>query len=432
MDDGLRDEIVALTRDLIRIDTTNGPGNETAAAVLLRDYLLRNGVPAEIVARDPARANLVARVRGTGGGRSIALLGHTDVVYADRATWTVDPFGGEVRDDHLWGRGALDMKGHTAANAVALARLARSGFRPRGDVVLIAEADEEDGAADVGMAWLLRERPDLATDFALNEGAAGRVELVDGRAAYFLAAGEKASMPVRVTAHGVAGHAAIPTSGDNALVKLATVIRRIASHGADVRLEPEIEAFLDVLVPGSAPLADRIDEARRLHRVIDSELPAMMAATISPTMTSASAKRNVIPARAELICDCRVLPGTEPDELLEEFAHLLGDLDVTFALVEPPKGGSRSPLDTPLEKAVRAELALLEPHALLVPTLCTGFTDSHYVRSAFGTVAYGFFPLRHTAPELLATVHSADERIHVADLEAGVRFIEGVVRRVAG
>ena len=432
MDDGLRDEIVALTRELIRIDTTNPPGRETPVAVHLRDYLLRNGVAAELVARDPERANLVARLRGTGGGPSIALLGHTDVVLADDDAWSVNPFGGEVRGNHLWGRGALDMKGHTACNAVAMARLARSGFRPRGDVVLIAEADEEDGASEAGMSWLVRERPDLRTDYALNEGAAGRVELSDGRAAYFLAAGEKATMPVRVIAHGAAGHASIPTSGDNALLKLAPVIKRLAAHGPDVRLEPEIAALLDVLVPGDAPLADRIDQARRLHPVIDSDLPAMMSATISPTMVSASTKRNVIPRRAELVCDCRVLPGTEPEELLEEFAYLLGDLDVTFELADAPKGGTRSPLDTLLEQAIRAELALLEPHALLVPTLCTGFTDSHYVREAFGTVAYGFFPLRHTAPELLATVHAADERIHVADLEAGVRFIEGVVRRVAG
>ena len=168
--DDLLDEVVGLTRDLIRVDTTNPPGNETPAVEVLEEYLARNGVVAERVARDPARANLVARVRGRGTGPTLALAGHTDVVYADPEDWSVPPFAGEVRDGHLWGRGALDMKGQTAASAVALAVLARSGWVPNGDVLLIAEADEEDGMDAVGMTWLVRERPDLHCDYAAHRG----------------------------------------------------------------------------------------------------------------------------------------------------------------------------------------------------------------------------------------------------------------------
>ncbi len=427
----LRDEVVGLAAALIRADTTNPPGNETAAATIIRDYLLRNGVAAELVANDPNRANVIARLAGSGGGASIALVGHTDVVHATPNEWTVDPFAGVVHGDHLWGRGALDMKGHVACNAVAMARLSRSGFRPRGDVVLIASADEEDGSSACGLDWLVGERPDLRTDYALNEGAAGRVRLNDGRLAYFLAAGEKATMPVRLVVHGAAGHASLPTSGDNALLKLAAVLDRIAAFEPPIDLQPEIAALLDALVPGDAPLSERIDQARRLHPVIDATLPALMATTLVPTMTRASLKRNVIPSRAEVTCDCRVLPGTSRDELHNELERLLADLDVTVEEVEPPRGGTRSPIDTPFARAIKCGIRELDPDAIVVPILCTGFTDSHHLRAAFDTVAYGFFPLPHSDPSLLGTVHAADERIHVADLVDGTRFIEGLVRRVA-
>ena len=167
--DDLLGEVVELTRDLIRVDTTNPPGNETLGVEVLEAYLARNGIESERVARDAARANLIARVRGRGTGPVLALAGHTDVVYADAADWSAPPFGGELRDGQLWGRGVLDMKGQTAANAVALAVLARSGWLPNGDVLLIAESDEEDGVDEVGMSWLVRERPDLRCDYALTE-----------------------------------------------------------------------------------------------------------------------------------------------------------------------------------------------------------------------------------------------------------------------
>ena len=431
MDGALRDEVVGLARDLIRVDTTNPPGRETAAARVLEQYLTSNGVSCELVARDPDRANLIARIPGLGDGPSIALLGHTDVVYADPADWRGDPFSGDVLDGHLWGRGALDMKGHTACNAVTLALLARSGLRPRGDVLLIAEADEEDGAGDVGMSWLVHERPDLRTDYALNEGGGYRIVLADGRAVYYLAAAEKATMPVRVIVHGQSGHASIPTSGENALVKCAPVLERLAAHSAEIELVPEVAAMLDALVPGGS-LDDRIDRARRLHPAIDHDLPAMMATTIAPTMATASSKRNVIPARAEITCDCRVLPGTTVETLLTEVRTVLEGLDVTVESIEPASGGTRSPLDTPLHRAIVAEIRQREPDALVVPSICVGFTDSHYVREAFGAVAYGFFPARYTQSELLETIHAADERVDVRDLVEAVEFNAAVVRRVAG
>jgi acetylornithine deacetylase/succinyl-diaminopimelate desuccinylase-like protein len=427
--DGLLDEVVELTRDLIRADTTNPPGNETLGSDVLAAYLRRNGVEPEIVARDPARANLIARVEGHGTGPSLALVGHTDVVYADPADWSVPPFSGELRDGHLWGRGALDMKCQTAASAVALAVLARSGWTPNGDVLLIAEADEEDGVDEVGMTWLVRERPDLRCDYALNEGSF-RLSLADGRTLYTLCVSEKMTMPVIVRTRGAAGHASTPTRGDNALLKLAPVLERLAAYEPVRRRSPELDALLDVLAPGDAPLAERIEQGRALHHELWHGLPAIAGSTFAVTVARASRKRNVIPATAEIECDCRVLPGTDPEELFAEFRAALGDLDVELELAEEPLGGTRSPIDTPLRDALAEWVGELEPGALVVPEISTGFTDSHYLREAFGTVAYGFFPLRYTAPELLDTIHAPDERIDVRDLELAVRAFVHCIDRI--
>lgn len=433
MDTALRDEATELLRDLIRVDTTNPPGRETAAATLLQGYLEREGIECELVAREPDRANLVARIRGTGDGPSLMLLGHTDVVYADASDWRSDPFAGELIGDFVWGRGALDMKSHTACNAVAFALLARSGFRPRGDLVLVAEADEEDGIDKVGLPFLVAERPDLRTDYALNEGGGERLVLADGRVAYTYTVAEKATMPVRVVVRGVAGHASMPSAGDNALPKLAPVLERLAAYRPQTRLEPELRALLDGLVPDSGPLEDRLARLRALHPMFDEMVEPMLGSTMTPTMATASRKRNVIPARAEVICDCRVLPGTTPDDLYAEFRAALGDLEVELEADEPPEGGTRSAIDTPLADACRAFVAQMDPGALLLPAMSVGFTNSHYLREAWGTVSYGLFPLRSTDYTILSeTIHAPDERIHRDDLAVGARFLEHACRTIGG
>ena len=193
----LRDEVTDLLQRLIRIDTTNPPGNETAAAELLREYLEANGIECELIAKVPERANLVARLPG-GDGPSLLFLGHTDVVLADPAEWSVPPFSGELRDGHVWGRGALDMKSEVAANAVAIASLARDGFRPSGDLIFAATADEEAGAG-FGLEWLCEAHPDaVRCEFAINEGGGDRIELADGRPIYLPTVAEKMTAPFRL------------------------------------------------------------------------------------------------------------------------------------------------------------------------------------------------------------------------------------------
>ena len=422
----LRDETTALLRDLLRVDTTNPPGRETAAATLLKDYLEASGVECELVARDPDRANLVARIRGTGDGPSLALLGHTDVVPADPAGWQHPPFAGDLDGEgYIWGRGAVDMKNETASRAVALAVVARSGFRPRGDLMMIAEADEENGIEEVGLSWLVRERPDVRADFVLNEGASERLTLADGRTVVTVNVGEKATLPALVTALGRAAHASTPLAGANAVPRLATLIDRLAAYRPQRRVLPETRVLLEALVGDVGDdLDDAIDRAQGLHPAFAELVAPLFATTIAPTRLRGSDARNVMPARASVECDCRVLPGTTEAELEDELAAALGtDVPYEIEFLEPPNGGSISSIDTPLFDLCRRWVDANDPGAILLPTLCTGFTDSHFMRAAFGTVAYGFWPMRHTPYEVAAAgIHSVDERVHVDDLGYATRF----------
>jgi acetylornithine deacetylase/succinyl-diaminopimelate desuccinylase-like protein len=432
MDAALRDEASKLLADLIRIDTTNPPGHETPAAVFLQWFLEREGIECELIAKDPERANLVARIAGSGEGPSLTLLGHTDVVPVDRAAWSVDPFAGTVQDGYVWGRGALDMKCQTICNVLAFALIARSGIRPRGDLVLIAEADEEEGSRGVGLPFVVALRPDLRTDYAINESSE-RLVLRDGRVVHLFGVAEKATMPVTVIAHGRPGHASWPSAGDNALVRLAPAIERLAAHRPSGEPAPEFTLLLDALVPGDDPIEQRLERAAELHSELPAILGPLRGSTVSPTMISAASALNIIPGRAELRLDCRVLPGVTPNELLGELRACLTGLELELELSAEPEGGSRSAADTPLADMLRAYVDTIDPGALVLPSMSAGFTNSHFLRDTFGTVAYGFFPLVHTPLELVgSTVHAHDERIDQDDLTLGVRFLEHACRTVGG
>jgi acetylornithine deacetylase/succinyl-diaminopimelate desuccinylase-like protein len=425
-----RGEVADLLSRLIRIDTTNPPGNETAAAELLREYLEGNGVECELYARVPERANLVGRIRGTGGGSTLLLLGHTDVVLADPGEWSVPPFSGELRDGEVWGRGALDMKGQVAANAVAIASLAREGFEPAGDLIFAATADEEVGD-DFGLSWLCHAHPDaIRCDFAVNEGGGDRVELGGGRY-YFCGTAEKMTAPFRIRVHGRSGHASMPGIADNALVHAATLIERIAAFAPEPQIQQEVEAFFRTVLGEVPAPRDAVARAREVSELAGALVEALLGPTFAPTLISASRKRNVIPALCEVEVDCRILPGQTLAELERLVRAALGEgvaYDLEFLEAQ---GGTRSALDTPLWAAVEGFVAELEPEARAIPACNTGFTDSHWLREAFGTVAYGFFPARAMPAELAATlIHSADERVPVADLELGIDWLRYAARAV--
>jgi acetylornithine deacetylase/succinyl-diaminopimelate desuccinylase-like protein len=428
----LRDEVTELLQELIRVDTTNPPGNETGAAELLRAYLEESGVACELYAKIPERANLVARIPGRGDGPTLLLLSHTDVVLADPAEWAADPFGGELRDGEVWGRGALDMKGQVAASAVAIASLAREGFEPTGDLIFAATADEEVGAG-FGAQWLCEAHPDaVRCDYCINEGSGDRLELA-GKPFYLCSVAEKMSAPFLLRVRGRSGHASMPGIADNALVKAAPMITALGEYEPELQLTSETEALFET-VSGVKPTSAQevLDGVRAIDERLAELVAPLLSMTLAPTMASASLKRNVIPAICDVTVDSRLLPGMSPDEQQAIVRDILGDREYELQVLEA-HGGTRSPLDTPLWEAVASWVQDTEPEAKPVPICVAGFTDSHWFREAFGAVAYGFFPARAMDIELAARlIHSADERVPVEDLELGVDCLRYIARAVCG
>ena len=419
-------EVVELLQELIRLDTTNPPGNETPAAELLGAYLEANGVACELYAKEPERANLVARIPGRGVGPSLAFISHTDVVYADPADWARDPFGGELVDGEVWGRGALDMKGQVAAAAVTIASLGRERFRPAGDLIFVAAADEEHGV-NVGLQWLCEAHPEaVRCEYALNEGGGERL-LLAGRTVWICSVAEKMTAPFRLRVHGRAGHAAMPGMADNALVRAAALVGLLEDYRPEPRHTLETEAFLHAVLGESPAAGGALERARALDPMLATMLEPLLSFTLAPTMIEASRKRNVIPALCEVTVDCRLQPGVRPEDVEPVLRRVLGDTSYDLEWIEA-WGGTRSPVETPLWEIVASFVERVDPGAVAAPICSAGFTDSHWLREAFGTVAYGFFPARMD-PDLMARlIHSADERVPVSDLELGVDFLRHAAR----
>ena len=427
----LRAEATELLQALLRVDTVNPPGNETKAAQVLVDYLERDGLEGGLIARVPERANLVARIPGSGDGPSLAFLSHTDTVLADPAEWDRDPWSGDLVDDEIWGRGALDMKGQVAASAVAFASLAREGFTPSGDLVLLVVADEEVGAG-FGLSWLVEDHPDAARcDYAVNEGAGDRLVL-GGRPFYVCATAEKMSAPFTLRVHGRSGHASMPGIADNALVKASRYVTALAAYDPPKELIPEARGFLEAVLGEAPPLEEAVARASELDPLLGALVQPLLALTLSPTMIEASAKRNVIPAICEVVVDCRLPPEQTPAGVEPLIRAALGEGDYDLEWLEAV-GGTRSALGTPLWDALESFVDELEPGAALAPIACPGFTDSHFLREAYGTVAYGFFPVKAMDAEVATRlIHSANERIAVDDLEAGVHMLRHVAHSLLG
>jgi acetylornithine deacetylase/succinyl-diaminopimelate desuccinylase-like protein len=298
-------------------------------------------------------------------------------------------------------------------------------------VVFAATADEELGeGTDYGLSWLCREHPEaVRCEYAINEGAGDRVEL-GGRVLYLGSSAEKRSSPFVLHVRGRSGHGSMPGIADNALVKAARLIDRLGEFRPEPRLTPETEGFLAMLAGGVPLAAEALSVARAIDPIAAETIEPLLGLTVAPTMIEASRKRNVIPGRCEVTVDCRLLPGQDEADAEAVLGAWLGPGDYELEW-RGGQGGSRSPLETPLWAAIEQFVSELEPGARLAPVCVAGFTDSHWLRESFETVAYGFFPLKAMSAELAARlIHSADERIPVPDLELGLRFLRFVAQAI--
>jgi len=425
-------DVVDVCSTLVRFDTTNrGNGDsegERAAAEYVAGLLADAGVETKILESAPGRANVIARVAGSDPSLPALLVqGHLDVVPADASDWSVPPFSGEVRDGCLWGRGATDMKDFCAMVLTVVDDFARTGRRPKRDIVLAFVADEED-KGEFGAHWLAAEYPELFEDCAVAISESGgysyHVPAADGRIVrlYPVATAERGTAHIRLTARGRAGHGSRPND-ENAVVQLIGALHRIAEHRWPVHLTPTVRAFLEragAALGVPVDLSDVDGTVAKLGPAGALVTPTVRNST-TPTMLEAGYKVNVIPSAARAQIDIRVLPGTE-DELLATLDELLGpDVEREFVAHQPAVS---APVDSPWFDAMAAALRSQDPDAVVVPYCMGGGTDAKAF-SPLGIDCYGFAPL--WLPEgfpYRAMAHGVDERVPVEGLRFGVRVLD--------
>jgi acetylornithine deacetylase/succinyl-diaminopimelate desuccinylase-like protein len=437
--DFLLDEATRMLQSLVRLDTTNPPGNESAAARYLASCLTEAGFSPEIIESAPERGNLVCRWRGSGERTgALLLMSHLDVVGAERNLWQRDPFGAELVDGYIWGRGTLDTKNLTAAQVTSLIALRKAGARPKRDIVLLASADEETGGGK-GVAWLARNRPELfdGVAYGINEGG-GQDFVIAGHRFYTCQTGEKGICRVRVTVRGQAGHAATP-AGESAVYGLARALLKLQQFRFPRRVvptnqeflkvlirelpEPERSAFVHVLETGEVDF-DKIPGPAAFRK----ELPAVISSTATPTVLRAGERANVIPAEASVLVDARLLPGESPQEFVRLLSDHLADECVRSEIEVLQSGpGIEFEVETPLFDCIRQVVQRNEPGASVVPYLSPGGTDARHLVNR-GMSIYGFKPMRQLpeAPRL-GLVHGIDERISMDNLLLLTKLIYEVV-----
>jgi acetylornithine deacetylase/succinyl-diaminopimelate desuccinylase-like protein len=428
------EEVVRFTSDLIRIDTTNrggGDGNERPAAEYVAAQLADAGIEPVILESAPGRANVVARIPGADPAAGALLVhGHLDVVPAEAADWTVPPFSGEIRDGVVWGRGAIDMKNMDAMVLATVRAWARSGQRPARDIVLAFTADEEDSAA-YGSDFLVKEHAGLfegCTEGISESGAytfhtshAGRDLRI-----YPIAAGERGTAWLKLTATGRAGHGS-KVNHDNAVSHLAAAIARIGAHQWPVRLTGTVRAALAELAAlhGLPPDLDDVDTLMDRMGPAATFVRPTVRNSANPTMLQAGYKVNVVPGSATAYVDGRVLPGGE-EEFTTTMDRLTGP-DVTWEY-HHREVALQSPVDSPSYAAMREAVEHFDPQAHVVPYCMSGGTDAKQF-SRLGITGYGFSPLKLPVGfDYQALFHGVDERVPVEALHFGVRVLDRFLR----
>ncbi|MDG9717748.1 M20/M25/M40 family metallo-hydrolase [Streptomyces sp. DH24] len=425
------DEVVTFTSELIRIDTTNRGGGdcrERPAAEYAAARLAEAGLEPVLLERTPGRTNVVARVEGTDPAADALLLhGHLDVVPARADDWSVHPFSGEIRDGVVWGRGAVDMKNMDAMILAVVRAWARQGVRPRRDVVIAFTADEEDSAAD-GSGYLADRHADLfeGCTEGVSESGAYTFHDGDGRQIYPIAAGERGTGWLKLTARGRAGHGS-KVNGENAVSRLAAAIARIGDHEWPTRLTPTVRAALTELAAlyGIDTDLDDVDTLLGKLGPAAKLVEATVRNSSNPTMLDAGYKVNVIPGEAVAYVDGRFLPGGE-DEFRATLDLLTGpDVDWQFHHREV---ALQAPVDSPTFAGMRAAVEEFAPEGHVVPFCMSGGTDAKQF-SRLGITGYGFTPLK--LPEgfdYQALFHGVDERVPVEALHFGVRVLDRFLR----
>jgi acetylornithine deacetylase/succinyl-diaminopimelate desuccinylase-like protein len=434
-------ESTELLRTLIRNacvnDGTPASGGEARSVDALEDFFAGSGVALEHHESLPGRMSLVARIEGRDSSAPrLLLMGHTDVVPANASRWQRDPFGGDLVDGIVWGRGAIDMLNLTATMAVATRRLARAGFRPRGTLIYLAVADEEAGGVH-GAGYLAERRPEaVAADYVVTESGGVPIPTPSGPV-LAAAVAEKGGNSRRLVVQGTPGHGSRPLRTDNALVTAAEVVRRVAAYHPKARILPEWRGYVEAL--GLDPeLTRALTDPERVYETTLGMEPVTLAraahacthTTFSPNVVRGGVKINVIPERVEIDVDIRTLPGITPDEVDAMLEEALGDLAPRVEIERlRSQMGSSSSFETPLGDALRRVASALVPGSRVVPSMTSGGTDAKYFRWK-GVPSYGFGLHSPRIPytEYPLMFHGHDERVDVDSLRLSAQMWEALCR----
>jgi acetylornithine deacetylase/succinyl-diaminopimelate desuccinylase-like protein len=438
-------EITRFLSDLIRVNTTNPPGKETAAAAFVAEFLSREGFKSEIIESAPGRGSVVSRLKGSGEKPNLLLLSHLDVVAANPVEWTVDPFAGTVKDGYVYGRGAYDMKGMTAVEVFTLLLLKRSNVPLKGDIVLAATADEEKGGEEGAGYLLSHHKEKVWCPYVLNEGGGLAIPQKKGNV-YPVQTAEKGILWFKIKAKGTPGHGSTPNTADNAIVRMNKVITILGEYQPETmyvptlrqflaeiaKINPDLEADFSHLLSNPKQSEQILDELAKTNKALAEEIRPRTKTTIAPTIIHGGVKENIIPSECEAVFDCRVLPGQSVEETFSLIKNLLRDVGIdklSFEIIQI-HDGNESTTQTPLYSTISNVLKEFEPNCGVTPTLTTGGTDSRFFRET-GSVCYGFHPMRPDEPNdlLEKRMHGIDERITIENLVFGTSILYETVKR---
>lgn len=427
-------------RTLVQIDTSNPPGNESKAVAYLKTILEAEGIPTQIFALDPNRANLVARLKGNGSKKPILILAHTDVVGVQREKWPVDPFGAVLKDGYVWGRGTLDDKPNLAANLMTMLLLKRSGVTLDRDVIFLAESGEEADVTGVGINFMVAEHfNQIDAEFSITEG--GGATLQGGRVTMMnIGTAEKVPARVRLVANGTSGHGSTPRL-DNALIHLSGAVEKVGKWETPMRLNDTTRTYFEKLATISTPEKaayytgllnpQRTAASQRYLAENEPRRYSMLRTSVVPTILKAGIGPNVIPSEAEATLDIRALPDENIQKFYEEMKRVIGDPAVKIVPLPATRPVSpTSSLQTELYKTLEKVSQRMYPKAMVLPTMSTGASDKAQLR-AKGMASYGIGPATTEEDGANYGAHSDVERLLESSFYGFVEFTWNVVAEVA-
>lgn len=441
----IENEITKILSNLVRIDTTNPPGNELEAAAYLNKILSFEGFDCNIVKSAPNRANIIARVNGTGEKPNLLLLSHLDVVAANKQRWSVNPFGGLIKDGFVWGRGTLDMKGMTAIEVMVCILLKRNNVKLKGDLIFAATADEEKGGIN-GVKYLMENyRKEIAAQYVINEG--GGVGLpINNKTIFTVQNAEKGIIWFKVKTKGVPGHASMPEKSSNAIQLMSKVIEKLTNYNPKNFLHDSLRLFLEKLSKTDSRIKKtfsniiidpqqsdvELDKLAVFYPDLVKEIRPRIKMTITPTIIKGGRKENVLPSECETTFDCRILPGQSSDNALIVIRSLLDTIDPDNIALEilQVQDPTVSIVKTDLYDNIVSVLKDYNHECIVSPLLMTGGTDSRFFRKT-GSICYGFQPRLPEKPyhRIVKREHGIDERISIRNLIFGTSVLYEVIRR---